>query len=518
MTPKPGHHMVTLKIDGKEVGDWVSKGPLVQTGRLRMPDGSIKETAKFAQDSYEVVTIPNVELFAVGTWDASTGTTTITAEDLRSAIAAQDDPAVPTPRLKIGHEENLFNEQPCFGKVINLRLSDDGMTLLGDFAGVPRWLADIMAVAFPGRSIEGFFGLETATDRTHSFVMTACALLGTSLPAVETLEDLQSLFFSDADSYITDEFIAAASSADQVVFNSYEEGTHVPRRKNKIAAATSVEDIRREYYDQLSMDQGWWWIRELHYDPPQLIVDMDGEGLVRVPFSADDSGNITFGEPTEVRIEYVDLALSAKEGKVAASKTVTFSSREESRPTNDNKEDTMDPKAIREALGLAEDATDEEVMAAIAENREKADTPEPEPTAPAEGNKSDAISELPEGTELVDSEVLASLREDAQLGRKAYTRLETEDRDTYLDGKLRKGYFRRSRLAHYSAMYDADPEGTRDLLDNVLKPGLVPVEEAGGAPNTEGAGSGSTEYSMAGLTQAERERIQRARAATGGNS
>lgn len=517
MTPK--QHIVKLTIDGKEVGDWVKNGNTLSrpyTPGEKLPTaGSV---AMFAQDSYEVVTIPNVELFAVGTWDASTGTTTITAEDLRSAIAAQDDPAVPTPRLKIGHEENLFNEQPCFGKVINLRLSDDGMTLIGDFAGVPRWLADIMAVAFPGRSIEGFFGMETATDRTHSFVMTACALLGTSLPAVETLEDLQSLFFSDADSYITDEFIAAAGNAKQIVFNSYEEGTHVPRRQIKVAAATSVEDIRREYYDQLSMDQGWWWIRELHYDPPQLIVDMDGEGLVRVPFSADDSGNIEFGEPTEVRIEYVDVDATAKEGKVAASKRVMFSSREESRPTNDNKEDTMDPKAIREALGLAEDATDEQVLEAAAAARGTGEPEATEDPAPTEDTPAPTASgDIPDGTELVDSEQLAELRRKASLGEQAFQRQQTEDRDTYLDGKMRQGYFGRSRMAHYAAMYDADPEGTRDLLDNKLKPGLVPVEEAGGAPDSSGAAA-TTEYSMAGLTQAERERVQRARAAANGGS
>jgi hypothetical protein len=44
---------------------------------------------------------------------------------------------------------------PAFGKVVNLRLAEDGDLLLGDLAEMPAWLADNAPAAYPGRSLEG---------------------------------------------------------------------------------------------------------------------------------------------------------------------------------------------------------------------------------------------------------------------------------------------------------------------------------------------------------------------------
>src|SRR4051812_21485156 len=109
-------------------------------------------------------TIKKVEILHAGVeYLLSTGPTTITPEDLRDVVmAANEDPSIPNPRLKIGHIDPRFNGpefdgEPAFGKATNLRLSENGMTVMADYVGVPGWLADILPTAYPSRSIEGYW-------------------------------------------------------------------------------------------------------------------------------------------------------------------------------------------------------------------------------------------------------------------------------------------------------------------------------------------------------------------------
>lgn len=155
-----------------------------------------------SEDRPEFVTIPAVQLVAAGTWNASTGEATITTEDLAAAVSAQQDPAVRKAVLKIGHIDPRFNVEqadgsydgtPAIGRIDNLRL--DGAVLVGDYTGVPAWLAEIIPVAYPSRSIEGLWGFTSATGRTHKFVITAVSLLGETEPAVKGLDDVRSLFY-----------------------------------------------------------------------------------------------------------------------------------------------------------------------------------------------------------------------------------------------------------------------------------------------------------------------------------
>lgn len=200
-------------------------GPVVDATGDEAPQ---LETTARSDDVPAWATIPNVELVTVGTWEASTGPVTFTADDLASAVAALDDPQVRKPVLKLGHTDPRFNgkmlrgwladaaeavglpleqltellailpldfdAQPAIGRVDNLRLDDDRMTLLGDYVGVPAWLAQVIPVAYPSRSIEGFHRFPTAS-KLWPFVMTGVALLGETLPAIGTLDDVRSLFY-----------------------------------------------------------------------------------------------------------------------------------------------------------------------------------------------------------------------------------------------------------------------------------------------------------------------------------
>lgn len=138
-----------------------------------------------------LVTIPNVPIVATGTYQLSTGEATFTHEDLVGYVNSVDDPAVKPARLKIGHMSEFGDGEPCFGKVLNPRLSEDGQTVIGDYVGVPAWLAEVLPVAYPSRSIEGALNATTATGKKHRLVVDAVSLLGVTLPGVSTLEDLE---------------------------------------------------------------------------------------------------------------------------------------------------------------------------------------------------------------------------------------------------------------------------------------------------------------------------------------
>lgn len=150
--------------------------------------------------------VNGVELIHTGTWAISTGLWTATTQDLQGAVAALDCPAVRRPGIKIGHEDGRFTDptqdgDPLLGYVDNLAVTDDGVTLVGDFAGMPAWLAapaqdddgSVLSSAYPDRSIEGVHDYVCQIGHTHPFVLTAVALLGVTAPGVGTLQSLQDI-------------------------------------------------------------------------------------------------------------------------------------------------------------------------------------------------------------------------------------------------------------------------------------------------------------------------------------
>lgn len=314
------------------------------------------------------------------------------------------------------------------------------------------------------------------------------------------------------------------------------------------ATAVNTEDLRRAYYD--GPGGGWeWWVREIDLDPAQLIVENEAEGeLYRVPYTISSSGEITFGEAIQVRVEFVDAAAGrSAEARsaarfVAASRQIgprvpidTWATRAESRPaaaaaqvqptstpSNEPEEGNMLlTKEQLAKLGLPEDATDEQVSAkldeltaATAENEGGGDgggttpveTPqepgtgsEPgvnqkpdtaQPTQPAEAPAPPATEskvDLPEGMTLIDDAVLAQLQEGVREAGELVAAAKTAAKDSVLDGALRAGKIPKARREHYGKLYDLDPEGTKQALA-AMPSGLIPVEELG-----DGGGDGGGE-------------------------
>jgi hypothetical protein len=350
--------------------------------------------------SDSLVTIPNVEILSTGQYAiASPGEITFTKDDIASVLASQSDPYVMSPRLKIGHESEFGDGEPSFGKVVNMRLTDDGHTLVGDYVGVPKWLANVMPTAYPSRSIEGAKDVTTPDGKKYDLLVDAVALLGVVAPGVATLEDLAGLYEEHAPEGLQ---VAAAQRITAKVG-----GENV----TPINAAVEVEDVRREYYNQLSEDQQWWWIRAIELDPNALVVDTDdGQGtMYRVPF--DSAGaSVSFGDPEQVEVQYVPVGeqVAAAKAAVGSGRSVAvYASREDSRPASNQQEDSMELSSEQlTQLGIPEGATQEEVDDRLAQ---LAATAAEEATAETSTEETEEVTEEEAPAEEATAPTLASV-------------------------------------------------------------------------------------------------------------
>ena len=198
-----------------------------------------------------LATIPRVELGSVGTWDIrNIAGWHPTADDFASAVSALDCPAVRRPVLKLGHSDGPGD--PSIGLIDNLAMSADGQTLVGDFVGVPAWLASadgdghsVIASAYPDRSGEWEHNYVCQLGHTHPFVLHSMALLGVVRPGIGTLQSLYDLY-------------AKAPEKEK------------PMAATALASVT-VDQVRSAYYNGPAANNYNLWIREMLIDPPQLI-------------------------------------------------------------------------------------------------------------------------------------------------------------------------------------------------------------------------------------------------------
>lgn len=354
--------------------------------------------------TYEVIpgtdgllsTVRNVEICAAGIeYPLSTGPRTFAPSDLVSAVESQSDPALKKPRTWLGHADDdrfragvatpVASAEPALGVVDNMRVEDDGLTLVGDLANCPTWLAKIMASAYPNRSVDGFVDATSVSGSTWPLVITDLALLGVQWPGVTNLKDIQTLYSETGPEGVVVkevEPIAAAAASKQ------------------ISAQAELEQVSRDFRAAVDAGDlpipGWPWIRVILQDPNELIVDDDQGGLWAVTYSA-AGDTITFGVPVQKKIQYVNASqkrdphartllvnMLTNGRKVAAS----WDDRAASRPANDKEGSTVDPVIIASlrthhgltAEQLPDNATEDQIKAAIAQ---VTDPSRGNPSAPA---------------------------------------------------------------------------------------------------------------------------------------
>lgn len=145
----------------------------------------------------ETEDITGVELARTGTFQAVTGKVTFTRKDFDDMASAHEElKGKMDPPLKLGHNEGqeLVQEDglPSAGWIVNLRRIGD--KLVADFARVPKQIAELIRVgALRKRSLEAVRNPEFGGKR-FPMVLTAVALLGEDLPAVDSLADIEALY------------------------------------------------------------------------------------------------------------------------------------------------------------------------------------------------------------------------------------------------------------------------------------------------------------------------------------
>jgi hypothetical protein len=477
----------------------------------------------------EYRTVTGVEIATVGMdWPTSAGEGTFTFENLSDAVeAANNDPHIRTPRGKLGHLSEVNGElrtvspfeaigdaEPAFGRYVNLSLTNDGAALIGDWIEVPVWLADAAPSAFPSRSLEAVRDVTTVGGKKYSMVITAVSCLGTRLPAVTDLDDLERFMVEGPDLSTT-----AATQGP-------EEGRMPETTTASIDAGTIRQRFNFEWTleNDFEYDTYWWWCRSVRVDPLEIIADDDDGGLWLISVETDGKDEVTFGEPQKVREEFVPVAATAtsvvanfrdrKDQQVLASnlerpekpapKTAASSQPE---PQEDDM--SIDLDKLRGRLGLPDDATEEQINEALAKEPESpAEPAEPvtptdeipaEPvaeTTPAEPEPVAASAELPEGMVAVPKDQWERVQAGAVAGGELASKTETKRRDDTIAAAVKDGKVPPSERQALCNMHgnEATRSAFYTLLTAAVKDGglakdLVPVTERGEAGGDEVAAS-----------------------------
>lgn len=129
---------------------------------------------------------------------------------------------------------------------------------------------------------------------------------------------------------------------------------------------------------------------------------------------------------------------------------------------------------LRNKLGLADDATLEpsQVLAAIADVTPQ----EPKnvvPEIPAEKPVKQVA-----GTMVIDASAWEATQEQIRALAAKQAKHDREERDTVIALAVRDGKFTPARTAAWVKLWDADPEGTRQVIDGLTK-NVIPVEPLG---------------------------------------
>jgi hypothetical protein len=392
----------------------------------------------------------------------------------------------------------VYDATPAFGKAMNLRLNDNGMEVIADFVGVPEWLAEIMPVAFPSRSVEGSWNIPSGAGKNWRFVLSACSLLGVTWPGITQLDDLpllQGMYGEEIPPTVelSPELVQILGGDTMKLF---------PRRS---AASANLDDIRRAFYQDFvpsRAEANWWWVRAVMTDPNQLVVEDDESGqLFMIDFSSDDKGAVDFSEPSPVRIEYVpDEAQKAVADNLAevlvAGRSVmaSWSSRADSRPETKATGGAMGPDEVRQALDLPADASDEQVHEALLAKAgltvdpappdpqngpEPTPDPVPEPDpVPDPARQPVAASNLPPGTVLIDEATWKSMQDGFATVKGLVAENDKSKREGLVAAAIADGRIPPARKDHWLKYLETDLEGGQQVLAS-LTPNIIPLEERG---------------------------------------
>jgi Mu-like prophage I protein len=331
------------------------------------------------------------------------------------------------------------------------------------------------------------------------------------------------------------------------------------------SAAADIDRVVEQYCNMI-IDKGpgdpefWFWPRSAWVDPNQLIVDGENGSLYRVEFTTNAQQEATFSDPIETLETFTDLAPSAKAAVLAAARQDTkspavmrvYGSRgdlpvELPTPSNSGGSegvgDTannvgMTPEQLK-ALGLAEDATPEQINARIAELRALEDAAagdgngsgeqpgdgnggsgegEGEGAPAGDGAAAPAASAGPRpGMVEVPADQWESVQQGAAAGAQVAQDNELRRRDDTISAATAKGKISPAAKQSMENLHQRDPDAfykllTASVADGGLQEGLIPVNQRGSA------GGGEVAASSAEVTPAKMAALFPEVAIPGGNA
>jgi peptidoglycan hydrolase-like protein with peptidoglycan-binding domain len=152
----------------------------------------------------------------------------------------------------------------------------------------------------------------------------------------------------------------------------------------------------------------------------------------------------------------------------------------------------MDPVKIREALGLDPDASDDEVKAVMLTAAGAiSDESPPEPAQPAlfEDTTAPAAQPAPKkelvhaagapGTVVLASSVWDETQNTIKKLQQFVDKTQRDERDQVIAKAVIDGKFTPAQRTHFSRLWDADPTGTRALIDNLTRNSALAVMASG---------------------------------------
>jgi len=134
----------------------------------------------------------------------------------------------------------------------------------------------------------------------------------------------------------------------------------------------------------------------------------------------------------------------------------------------------MDPAKLRDALGLPPDASDEDV---VIEFTATYPTYHSGPTTPV-------VAAAAPGTRVVAESVWQEQQETIRTLKAFIDKAKREERDGVIAQAVKAGKFTPAQQAHFSQLWDADPDVTRNLIDALTPNSAVAVLAMGYAGET----------------------------------
>lgn len=429
------------------------------------------------------VTIPDVTLLRVGTWNASVGgSLSVTRADLEALAEAAADNDLDLPIIKIGHTDGRFpavgeDGEPAYGQVANVRLSDDGERLLGDYINVPAELAEKLPSAYPNRSIEMRSNLSLkdaagAVVKSFKRVLTAVALLGATPPAVKGLGHVHAAFSHGEELTGGSELIA-----------HFRLGAPLTAEQTRQALATALGGAEvTDFTDKLvwfkrpvpdpTGAQVHWYQQE--YREEGGVVSLTGE-----PVRVEPTPSMTFIPAPEAQQTPEPARHDTQPVPPVADRVLNAEGDDDTSERNGDMSTLAD---LFSALDIQVPEGEDYSTVELPDTAFEALTTAFEARAEqATENQAPAPAELAEGTVQVSEAMLSEMRDENAGLRARIDQLEAADnaqrRDQLIETALSEGRLHPSERDTWRSALDQNEEITTQLLSERAQ--IIPTEELG---------------------------------------